>query len=264
MEVYVQSSVKASARPIVAQLNWECRHFGFVVAELTNPQLSDSVLAATLLLARRESVRLLVWPALGGRDIPCELLNEYGGALVDRKATYCKSFQPGSGGGEGTLQSGEPGLVVPYTKGVATPALIDLAISAGVYSRFHVDSHFARGKFEAMYRRWIERSVRGEMADEILVLPMNSSSDVNGRLGGMITLSESAGLASIGLFAVAADVRGAGIGSALMSAAHRWMLGRGVREAKVVTQLANVPACRFYERAGYRPARIQHIFHFWL
>ena len=64
--------------------------------------------------------------------------------------------------------------------------------------------------------------------------------------------------------AVAAEVRGKGIGSALMHAAHRWMQHRGAREAQVVTQLVNLPACRLYERSGYRLSRVQHYFHFWL
>jgi dTDP-4-amino-4,6-dideoxy-D-galactose acyltransferase len=49
----------------------------------------------------------------------------------------------------------------------------------------------------------------------------------------------------------------------LIRGAHNWMRSRGAREARVVTQMINAPACRLYERAGYRQASVQNIYHFW-
>lgn len=249
------------AMPAIARLDWESDHFGFLVAQPANSDLSDADLAATLRLARSEGVRLLVFPAPDGREVPRELLDEFAGTLVDRKATFCRQFVWTAN--DRARAEVQPS-VVPYTAATVSTDLGELAISAGAYSRFHVDSHFSNEKFEAMYRRWIERSVTGDMADVVLVVPLNREGATHGRLGGMITLSESAGVASIGLIAVAAEVRGAGIGSTLMRAAHLWMRDRNAREAQVVTQLANLPACRLYERAGYRLSRAQHFFHFWL
>ena len=257
------NSTISVAMPALARLDWECQHFGLLAAQLTAADLNDSALTATLHVARREGIQLLVWPGPCGRDVPQELLDEFGGALVDRKATYFKSLQP-EFGNDDALQSSQGPVVVPYTLKTASPGLIDLAISAGAYSRFHIDSHIPHDKFEAMYRQWIERSVTGDMADAVLVVPWNSGGIAHDRIAGMITLSESAGVARIGLIAVAAEVRGSGIGSALMRAAHRWTYARKAREAQVVTQLANLPACRLYERSGYRLSRMQHIFHFWL
>ncbi len=249
-------------RQTLARLDWESSHFGFSVAQLANPDLNDADLAASLRLARREGVRLLVWPTLGGRDVPRAVLDEFGGTLVDRKATFCRQLEPVLA--NDPPHSGAESPVVPYTATIVSTALGELAISAGIYSRFHVDPHFTDERFEAMYRRWIERSVTGDMADIVLVVPLVDRDGGAGQgLGGMITLAESGGIASIGLVAVAAAVRGTGIGSALMHAAHRWMQQRGAREAQVVTQLANLPACRLYERSGYRLSRVQHYYHFW-
>ena len=249
------------AQPAFARLDWESGHFGFHVAQPANSDLSDADLGATLRLARRDGVRLLVLPASGGRDVPRELLDEFAGTLVDRKATFCRQFEQTA---NDRPQAEVQPTVVPYSAATVSAELFELAISAGAYSRFHVDSNFSREKFEAMYRRWIERSVTGEMADAVLVAPINREGADQGRLGGMISLSESAGVASIGLIAVASEVRGTGIGSALMQAAHVWMQHRHAREARVITQLANLPACRLYERAGYRLSLVQHFFHFWL
>jgi hypothetical protein len=42
------------------------------------------------------------------------------------------------------------------------------------------------------------------------------------------------------------------------------MQERGARQAHVVTQLENVPACKLYERGGYCLSALEHIYHFWL
>ena len=249
------------AEPKLARLDWECDHFGWLVAQLGGADLSDDALADALRLAREQGVQLLVWPAPGGRMVPPGLLDEFAGALVDRKATFSRALRP-------VLASDNvpPGCqlpVVPYTATTASAALIELALSAGAYSRFHVDPHVPHEKFEAMYCRWIERSVSKELADVVLVVPLNRHDTApHERLGGMITLSESGGVASIGLVAVNAAVRGMGIGTGLMRAAHCWMRDRGAHEARVVTQLANPAACRLYERSGYGLSRVQHYYHF--
>lgn len=49
---------------------------------------------------------------------------------------------------------------------------------------------------------------------------------------------------------VAPDVRGAGVGSALLRAAEGWARSRGCRALKIETQNVNVAACRFYARHG--------------
>ena len=49
---------------------------------------------------------------------------------------------------------------------------------------------------------------------------------------------------------VAPEARGRGVGTALFQAAEAWSAARGCRQLKVETQTVNVPACRFYARAG--------------
>ena len=46
--------------------------------------------------------------------------------------------------------------------------------------------------------------------------------------------------------------RGRGVGVSLLHAVERWARERGARTLKVETQDINVPACRFYERHGFR------------
>jgi dTDP-4-amino-4,6-dideoxy-D-galactose acyltransferase len=211
-------------------------------------------------MARRQGFRLVVWPANGGRYLPNEILDTFGGALADRKATYSRSLSQAITEGKAQSLLLESS-VVPYSSSVVSPELYELAISAGAYSRFHLDPHFSQQQFEAMYRVWIERSVTREMADAVLVATMGRNDEP---LAGMVTVSASAAGGKIGLIAVSASVRGKGIGSSLLLAAHQWMQERGARQARVVTQLDNSPACRLYERGSYSLSALEHIHHFWL
>jgi ribosomal protein S18 acetylase RimI-like enzyme len=54
---------------------------------------------------------------------------------------------------------------------------------------------------------------------------------------------------------VAPEMRGRGVGSALLDAAERVAVQRGARAMRVETQQINVPACRLYARHGFRVER---------
>ena len=56
---------------------------------------------------------------------------------------------------------------------------------------------------------------------------------------------------------VTPELRGRGIGSALLAAAERWARVHGCRRLEIETQGNNVAACRLYEARGYRLASIQ-------
>jgi dTDP-4-amino-4,6-dideoxy-D-galactose acyltransferase len=262
-EAHMTGVTFAKKPTALARLDWESNHFGISAAQLTLADLADDALAAALQHARDERVQLLVWPAASKREIPRELLDEFGGQLVDRKATFVRALA--SAPAEFDSPRPTDPAVIDYPAQTASSALVELAIASGQYSRFHVDRGFRPERFEAMYRVWIERSVAGELADVVLVAPLGARGRADGEpLAGMITLSESQGVATIGLVAVAAAARQQGIGSALLRAAHRWMRSRQAHTARVVTQLANLPACRLYERSAYQLASVQHYFHFWL
>lgn len=250
---------RSDVSAMLTRLDWESEHFGFPVARPNDGNLDDVAMRQTLQLALDSGIELLVCSASPRRDISRQLLSEFGGALVDRKATFVRSSPLADDCGT----ENRPHLIVePYGEKAASPALTSLAIAAGAYSRFRTDPYFPRDCFEAMYRIWIERSVGGELADIVLVACDKSAVDGQDLIG-MITVSESEEIADIGLVAVSERMRGQGVGSLLIEAAHRWMASRQVREARVVTQLANVPACRLYERCGYRLADSRHIYHFW-
>jgi hypothetical protein len=146
-----------------ARLDWESDHFGLLAAQITSADLSEAALARTLRLAREQGVELLVWATTQGRAAPSELLDGYGGKLVDRKATFSRTLE-GLSDGEGSPRPSDFKIVF-YSGADASVELIKLAIAAGGYSRFRIDPRLPHEKFRRMYGLWIARSVKKELAD---------------------------------------------------------------------------------------------------
>ena len=94
----------------------------------------------------------------------------------------------------------------------------------------------------------------------------SSSSTIRSSLASWLAWSLSrspAALGKIGLLAVAEQARGRGVGRRLVRQANEWMTLHGAHEARVVTQLANEPACGLYRACGYTLAAVEDYYHFW-
>ncbi|MGY1719827.1 GNAT family N-acetyltransferase [Blastococcus sp. SYSU DS0552] len=74
------------------------------------------------------------------------------------------------------------------------------------------------------------------------------SRDASGRVVATGRLLLDGATARIGRMAAAAEVRGRGHGAAVLAELHRQAVARGARAVELHAQL---PARRFYERAGY-------------
>ncbi|MHA7129424.1 GNAT family N-acetyltransferase [Algoriphagus namhaensis] len=126
-----------------------------------------------------------------------------------------------------------------------------LALKSGLYSRFSLDQRLENSEFERLYRLWLEKEYeRGTIF-------------ISGGGTGLISLSEKAHQAEIGLLAVDESKRGTGVGTALLSAAENRLLSRGIAGLQVKTQRANRPAVRFYEKNGFREVSSRYIYHYY-
>jgi dTDP-4-amino-4,6-dideoxy-D-galactose acyltransferase len=134
-------------------------------------------------------------------------------------------------------------------------ALEALAIESGTVSRFARDALLPRERVETLYRHWFQGSLRGELADQVLL-----TRDEVGPTG-LITVQRRGSRASIGLLAVAARARGQGLARALVDAAMHWSHRRDLRFLDVVTQGHNAAACALYQRAGFTITRQQFGYH---
>jgi len=251
----VLDEARNAATATLTRLVWDCSHFGLKVGRIA-ACLDDEELREALDTARCEQFRLLYWTTPAAREVPARLLADYNGMQVDRKVTFVRPLR----GDNERAPIADRLHVGPYCKTEASLELIALSVAAGVFSRFGVDPRIPRDKFESLYRIWIERSVRHEIADAVLVARDETCVDA---LAGMITTTVADHVGNIGLIAVSEDYRGQGVGTQLIAAAHAWMHERGAERATVVTQLANLPACRLYERTGYEMDHIENYYHFW-
>jgi ribosomal protein S18 acetylase RimI-like enzyme len=262
--------MSAVAEQVLTPLPWDSSHFGFPVAKIITPRLDDWALSQVLAEARRQEIRLVYWPAPSYRQVSTSLLMRFSGVLADRKAIFTahlpapslpsSAWEPdgerqcGSQAALGNQDVNSSWRIGEYPKTPPTRQLLDLAIAAGVYSRFACDPRIPKNKFVQLYERWMQGSTLGEMADQVLVA---CGTDPLSDCLGMISYSIVEAGARIGLIAVRDQARGKGIGSALIAAAHREMAKRGARMATVCTQCANVPACRLYDE-------VQNVYHFWI
>jgi dTDP-4-amino-4,6-dideoxy-D-galactose acyltransferase len=249
-------TITPHSQATLQSLPWDSQHFGFPVASLDGPELGDAELLEWLHAARRGHVKLVYWAAAPGRVVSQPLLDEFGGLLVDRKITFQVDLRAlGS-----DVRAVAACRITKHSRGEPSPAVVRLAVAAGVYSRFRLDPRIPRLSFERLYENWIVRSVHGELADMVLIAGRDSSA---GDPAGLITISVNEGQGSIGLIAVDESARGRGIGRSLIHAAHRWLLRRQAQRVTVVTQLENVAACRLYESCGYQHADLRDRYHFW-
>jgi dTDP-4-amino-4,6-dideoxy-D-galactose acyltransferase len=240
--------------PISVQiLEFDSNLFGFTVGRVDVDGLASSSAPETLAIASEWGIRLLYCESSKKLDLSpfsSDVLTKH----VDKKTRFLKSVasttQPASfvGGRIEKLLADKP-----------SESLVDLALSSGEWSRFRLDEHIPKGVFEKLYQIWISRSVRGEIAESVLV-----ARNVNDELLGMITVGQVDDRADIGLLAVGEIARGRGVGRALLAAAEEHARTLGRKLIQVVTQGNNTPACRIYEAAGYSVELESHVYHLWL
>jgi dTDP-4-amino-4,6-dideoxy-D-galactose acyltransferase len=240
-------------------LEWDSGFFGFAVARIALPGASCKDLERVVSELRRRSVRLAYWSVDSSETrfdpgFPLRL----GGRLVDEKTTFLADLEgvarPAKAGGCGA------GVVVEaYSPSMPKADVHGLAIQSGQYSRFAVDPHIPRAKFEELYTIWADKALAKEMADEVLVIRNGQE-----RVVGMATLGRKGERGDIGLIAVDVHFRGRKLGETLVRRAQEWFIARGCRYGQVVTQGANTPACRLYAKCGYCVEKVEHYYHFWL
>lgn len=235
-------------------LQWDSSFFGFTVAKIHTDRVSGNEINEIIEDMKIKNVRLAYWASDPGDLEPQSCARISNAILTDRKVTYFTALPDVC---EYSFCNTET-VVEEYHDLVSTPELEELAVQAGTYSRFKVDSQIPENKFLELYKIWIRRSVNREIAKKVFVVRSE------GKIAGVVTVGEKDDRADIGLIAVDPSLRGKNAGMALVQVAQEWGVKEGYSVAQVVTQADNVVACRFYEKCGYRIERIQNIYHLWI
>jgi len=235
------------------RLEWDSDFFGFDVAQITSLDIDDKGLDSILRELKSRNYRMVYWNIASGQQEIVSMANAHGGFPADEKVTFVKELAS-----KDLIFPQTSYVAVPFTDNEPDEALVALALQSGEYSRFRVDPSFPREIFEKLYSCWITRSVRKEIAWEVLVVKDAA------HLLGLITLGTKGTRGDIGLVAVSEHARGKGIGKLLVAGADKRFLENGHLVSQVVTQRRNSGACRLYESSGYHIEKIDTIFHFWL
>jgi dTDP-4-amino-4,6-dideoxy-D-galactose acyltransferase len=146
--------------------------------------------------------------------------------------------------------------VEPFKEHTAA-SLLELAMISGVYSRFNLDKNFTNNEYAKLYTKWIDESVRRNIAKDVFIYRKDN------KILCFVTLGEKDNCANIGLISVTEDGRGKGIGTLLIKHAINQSFLSGYSQINVVTQMDNVDAVRFYEQNGFGITNIFYIYHFW-
>lgn len=238
-------------------LPWDSEFLGFPTYRLAAHDLPKDALQALLNTIRAQGGKLVYVSANPADARTAAAAQALGLRLGDRKITY---VMPATVPAEAL---NVPALAVAPAP---TPALERLALQSGEFSRFRLDPRFAPHVYEELYRRWLRNSFGQGMASTVLTAldPTPNIAQATADPLGLLTLGVKGQRADIGLLAVDEAARGRRLGQQLVLAARHLTVWWGLPELQVVTQQDNAPACAFYERCGFRPDRVEHIYHAWL
>lgn len=232
-------------------LAWDSDFYGFPVASLEVSPGGAPALAAELQALRKRGVVLCYCRTAVDDEEASACLRGLQASLVDEKVMFVRAVDAGE------RRAGALALT-SYLGRALTPELLLLALQSGEFSRFRTDPRLPAGSFERMYETWMRRSLSGELAQEVLC------STARGVETGVVTLARQGGTATIGLLAVAPEVRGQGVGSALLAEAAACCARWGVAELLVATQRTNAAACGLYTKSGFCVKTAERIYHAWL
>lgn len=238
--------------PICKCLDWDTQFFGVRIGQLVPKVIGAATMDTALDWCRREVIRCLYFQCDPADDESVRLAERNGFHLVDVRVVFGKEIGPAESPADAC------GVPVRRWRERDLPALDPVAAESYRDTRFWYDRNFPRDRVTALYREWLNRSCHG-FADEVLV------AEVDGRAGGFITCHLDTGSKGrVGLVGVSADLRGKGVGKALLAAATEYFAAARTSRVEVATQARNLAAQRLYQRSGFVTSSVGLWYHLWL
>ncbi len=234
-------------------LEWDSNFFDKRIGRVTSERLSQLEMHQVMAWAYQETIDCLYY-SIAPDDADAICIAEKNGfnfvdirLTLDRKITAEPVVLPISGD-----------YIIRSCEDSDVPAL--RAIARGIYadSRFFHDRNFPRDLCKELYAIWIEKSCHG-YADKVIV----ASKD--GEPMGYITchLATETAPAKIGLFGIAENAQGQGIGSQLLGQSLHWFWEQQISYVTVVTQGRNIAAQRLYQKQGFLTNSVLLWYHRW-
>src|SRR4051794_40885440 len=197
-------------------LEWDSAFFGMRIARITEEWRGRRALIDAVTLADASGVDCLYLLIDMANHAGLRAAAECDFRVVDVRVEYAGAASSRDSPSTTLRPAGDADLDV----------LVPLARGSFIQSRFFADGRFPRERCEALFQRWLERSMTGELADVVLVDAAQS---------GFVacTMSGPTNIGRIELIAVAPEARRAGIGRALVGGAVSELNTRGATEVRV-------------------------------
>lgn len=227
----------------IERLSWDSQFFGLEIGRTSQKKLLN--------VSNEEICKYDLLYLMEKEIISDDAFLPYRNNLfVDCKLIYSKQIQ--------NLSLTSDYIVKEYKNTcVRREQLYNLAYLSGNYSRYKLDVNFAEGKFEEMYKMWVDNSISGEMADYLFYI------EDKRKICAFVTLKIAHGEGVIGLIATDKNVQAKGMGKSLMSKCEETLKLRGICRLNVATQVDNNTACLFYEKCGMNVKERNYIYHSW-
>jgi dTDP-4-amino-4,6-dideoxy-D-galactose acyltransferase len=232
-------------------LDWDSKFFGYKVVSVRPLKMELKDLELLIDELKNNDVETAYCFVNHFDEISNNSLSNSIASLADEKVTFAIELHVGD-------DYKTSSFVNPYKLDYTSDRLKLLALQSGTYSRFKTDKKFQNNEYQKLYIEWIDRSVRKEIASDILVYYKNDEEK------GFVSLDIRNETGYIGLVAVDELERGNSIGKVLMNAALHAFMERGIFNVEVVTQKANTIACEFYKSLGFRIIEIENVYHIWI
>jgi len=229
-------------------LDWDSEFFGRRMARADVNRLTPESLGRIQSWCDSQRIDCLYFLADSADAETVRLAEDAGFHLVDVRVTLGMEMA-------GLAPDSGPACVRPFQP-ADLPGLRTIARVSHRDSRFYYDKNLPDSLCDSLYETWIENSTQG-YAQAVLVGEHQS------RPAGYITCHFSAATGQIGVFAVAQEAQGRGLGQQLVLSALRWFQQQGASEVTVVTQGRNVRGQRRYQKCGFSTRSVELWYHYW-
>lgn len=237
-------------RQKVQFLCWDSQFFRRKTGKIELPESKNNSYLQTLLTDAKQDYYELIYLFTNDKHhVDKDILDALCGKLVDRKVYFRTEI------GNQNFSTSE---IVSFKGKYNNKDLLSLAYQSGEYSRFKTDKRLNNNEYEILYRNWIEKSIKHEIADEVFVFSEKNT------IKAMVTLAIKDNIGHIGLIAVDESLRGKGIGKKLIHKVCDYLKSKNIFELKVQSQFQNKEAYNFYINSGFYVEKIERIYHFWL
>jgi dTDP-4-amino-4,6-dideoxy-D-galactose acyltransferase len=227
--------IENSLRPECCEfLPWDTDHFGLRIGRVAQKRLTPELVSEINIWASANSIRCLYLLA-DPEPVTMNLAAGAGFRVVDFRVTLEKRLSE-------TLPA--PQISIRPFQRADLPSLSAIAMASHHASRFYMDGNLPEDRCDDLFRIWIERSCAGD-ANMVFV------AESDGAAVGYATCHLRGDEGNIGLVAVAPSARGRHLALGMIQRCCAWFQENGADHATVVTQGANTPATRLYQRCGF-------------